>query len=55
LKDFLFIFNKFLSSVHKKNTSSNTPLLLFYSVIPLTDKINSLIFQDLIFTVEISV
>jgi len=39
VEDFLFIFNKFLSTLHY--TSSNTSLLFFYSVIPVTDQINS--------------
>jgi len=37
IEDFLYIFNKFLSIPHKKNTSSNKPLL---PVIPVTDTIN---------------
>jgi len=40
LKIFLFIFNKFLSTLHKKFKFKHTATV-FYLVIPVTDKINS--------------
>jgi len=49
----LFLINFF--PLHIKNKSSNTPLLFFYSIIPVTDKINLLIFHEIIFIVKIFV
>jgi len=49
----LFVINFF--PLYIKNTSSNTPLLFFFAIIPVTDKINSWIFLELIFSVKISV
>jgi len=40
VEDFLFIFNKYLSTPHKK-IQVQTHATVFYSVIPVTDKINS--------------
>jgi len=43
----LFVINFF--PLYIKYPSSNTPLLFFYSVFPVTDKINSCIFHELIY------
>jgi len=51
----LFIFNKFLSTLHKKKYKFKHTATVFYSFIPGTDKINSWIFHELILTVKISV